>query len=51
MCFLSSYLVLWTTCLPVTNKDNVTYLKTSAGIFKTQDESSTFTALEAVAKL
>ncbi|RLW11468.1 hypothetical protein DV515_00001449 [Chloebia gouldiae] len=38
-------------CLPIANKDTATYLKTLADIFKTQDELSTFPALEAVAKL
>lgn len=51
MWFLSVCLLLWTTCLSIANKHNATYLKTSAGIFKTQDELSTFTVLEAVAKL
>lgn len=41
----------WTMCFPIANKDTATYLKTLAGIFKTQDELSTFTVLEAVAKL
>lgn len=40
-----------TMCLPIANKDTATYLKTLADMFKTQDELSTFTALEAVAKL